>query len=273
MNILKFIESFTNDNMMNSVGSRRNSFGQFGNIGKNMALASIPFGLAAVSGKAFAADIAPTPNTPVGALQLALTLEYLENEFYQMALDSGVIPASENGGRDLKVFQQIAQHEEDHVAFLIAGLGANAVPKPTFDFTVGGAFNPFGDYQQFLALAQAFEDTGVRAYKGQAANLISTPDLLTAALQIHSVEARHASEVRRLRGLKGWIVGNQRGAGMPDATQAVYDGEENVMQAGFNTSTVTNSMGPAIPGLAGSESFDEPLTTQQSVTIANLFIV
>jgi hypothetical protein len=52
-------------------------------------------------------------------------------------------------------------------------------------------------YAQFLALAQAFEDTGVRAYKGQAANLIST-DLLTAALQIH-VEARHASEVRRLR--------------------------------------------------------------------------
>ncbi|MCY1220233.1 Ferritin-like domain protein [compost metagenome] len=123
-------------------------------------------------------------------------------------------------------------------------------------------------------MAQAFEDTGVRAYKGQAANLISTPDLLTAALQIHSVEARHASEVRRLRGLKGWITGNQRGTGMPSATQAVYDGEENVMQAGFNTSTVSNgSLGPAIPGTAGSESYDEPLTTQQSVNIANLFIV
>jgi hypothetical protein len=74
--------------------------------------------------------------------------------------------------------------------------------KPTFDFTVGGAFDPFNNYTQFLALSQAFEDTGVRAYKGQATNLISTPDLLTAALQIHSVEARHASEVRRLRGLK-----------------------------------------------------------------------
>ncbi len=69
------------------------------------------------------------------------------------------------------------------------------------------------------------------------------------------------------------MTGNQRGAGMPEATQAVYNGEENVMQAGFNTSTVTNSMGPAIPGLAGSESYDEPLTTEQSVTIANLFIV
>jgi rubrerythrin len=67
-------------------------------------------------------------------------------------------------------------------------------------------FFSFTDYQQFLALAQAFEDTGVRAYKGQAANLMSKPDLLTAALQIHSVEARHASEVRRLRGQKDGLL-------------------------------------------------------------------
>ncbi|PAM91975.1 hypothetical protein B4N84_24480 [Flavobacterium sp. IR1] len=270
MNILKFIETFTDDSLMKSTGSRRDSFNQFGNIGKNFAMASIPFGLAAFSSKAMAADIKPTPATPIGALQFALTLEYLENEFYAMALDSGVIPASENGGRDLKVFQQISAHESDHVNFLITGLGgtmsANFVPKPTFDFTVGGAFDPFGDYQTFLALAQAFEDTGVRAYKGQAANLISAPDLLTAALQIHSVEARHASEVRRLRGLKGWISNDERGAGMPDATQAVYDGEGVTVQAGFNTATLFGAS-------AGSEAYDEPLTTQQVVDIANIFIV
>jgi hypothetical protein len=232
-------------------------------------MASIPFGLAAFTNKAFAADITPTPATPIGALQLALTLEYLEAEFYQMALDMNAIPAGENGGRDLKVFQQISLHENAHVDFLIAGLGgtgsANFVAKPTFDFTVGGAFDPFNDYPTFLALAQAFEDTGVRAYKGQAGNLISTPDLLTAALQIHSVEARHASEVRRLRGQKGWIVGNDRG-GLPEAAQAVYDGEQTTSQAGFNTAGLFGAS-------AGSESFDEPLTTQQTVTIANLFIV
>jgi hypothetical protein len=270
MNILKFIETFTDDSLMSSTGSRRDSFNQFGNIGKNLALASIPFGLSAIANKALAKDITPTPATPIGALQFALTLEYLENEFYAMALDSGVIPALENGGRDLKVFQQIADHEADHVKFLIAGLGgtmsANFVPKPTFDFTVGGAFDPFNDYATFLALAQAFEDTGVRAYKGQAANLISTPDLLTAALQIHSVEARHASEVRRLRGLKGWISNAERGAGMPAATQAVYAGEDVIMQAGYNTAGLFGAA-------AGSEAYDEPLTTQQVVDIANLFIV
>jgi hypothetical protein len=48
-------------------------------------------------------------------------------------------------------------------------------------------------------LAQAFEDTGVRAYKGQAGNVMSNKTVLQAALQIHSVEARHASQVRRMR--------------------------------------------------------------------------
>jgi len=270
MNILKIIETFTDDNLMKSTGSRRDSFSQFGNIGRNLALASIPFGLSALANKASAKDITATPATPIGALQFALVLEYLENEFYAMALDSGVIPASENGGRDLKVFQQIAAHEADHVSFLIAGLGgtasANFVPKPIFDFTVGGTFDPFNDYPTFLKLAQAFEDTGVRAYKGQAANLITTPDLLTAALQIHSVEARHASEVRRLRGLKGWISNDERGAGMPEATQGVYNAEGVTIQAGYNTASLFGAA-------AGSEAYDEPLTTQQVVDIANIFIV
>lgn len=278
MNIYKFLEPFTNENLMNSIGSRRESFNQFRQLGKDMVKAVLPFGMASMalsSNSAFASDIGPTPATPIGALQLALTLEYLEKEFYNMGLASGVIPV---GGRDEKVFMQISAHENAHVAFLISGLGGtgspNFVAKPTFDFTVGGAFDPFNAngigaalaYQQFLALAQAFEDTGVRAYKGQATNLMSTPDLLTAALQIHSVEARHASEVRRLRGLKGWITGNDRGIGMPAATQPVYDGEQLTVQAGYDTAALFGAG-------AGSESYDEPLTTAQSVAIANLFIV
>ena len=278
MNILKFIESLTNENFNQTVGSRRESFSQFKKIGSDIALALVPFGLTSIalnSNSMYAADITPTPATAIGALQLALTLEYLEKEFYIKGLESRVIPT---GGRDEKVFMQISAHETNHVTFLINGLGGvgspNFVAKPTFDFTVGGAFDPFNAtgigntlaYQQFLALAQAFEDTGVRAYKGQAVNLISTPDLLTAALQIHSVEARHASEVRRLRGLKGWITGNNRGTGMPEPTQPVYNGEEVTVQAGYNTATLFGAN-------AGSESYDEPLTTEQTVAIANLFII
>lgn len=272
MNIIKLIESFTSDSFLNATGSRRESLGQFGAIGKGIAAAAVPFGLASValgSNKAHAASAAflvETAETPTQALQLALTLEYLEEEFYQIGMDTlGLIP---QGDRD--VFGKILQHESDHVDFLLAGLGNNSIAKPEFDFTANGLFPAFTDYQVFLALAQAFEDTGVRAYKGQAANLMSTPDLLQAALQIHSVEARHASMVRRMRGQKGWIVGNDRG-GLPSQAQAVYDGEENALQAGFNTSTVVST--PTIPAVAGPESFDEPITGAQATSIASLFIV
>ncbi len=269
MNIIKFIESFTDDNLLNGKGSRRESLSQFSKIGSNAAKAAIPFGLASVlfSQKAnaatTAASMATAAGTPISALQLALTLEYLEDEFYAMALDTnGLIPAE-----DRAIFEQIGQHESAHVQFLMSALGDDAPEKPTFDFTVGGAFNTFSDYPTFLALSQAFEDTGVRAYKGQAGNLITTPDLLTAALQIHSVEARHASQVRRLRGYKGWIQGNNRD-GLPEAAQAVYNGEENTIQAGFDTAAVNG-----IPSGAGAESFDEILTGEESVNIASLFIV
>jgi hypothetical protein len=120
----------------------------------------------------------------------------------------------------------------------------------------------------FLALSQAFEDTGVRAYKGQATNLIGSNEVLTAALQIHSVEARHASQVRRMRGLKGWVTQDQRGAGMPEATQAVYDGEDNLMQGGVNVATITEVGSDGI-----TEAYDEPLTKDEVVAIASLFLV
>ncbi len=44
----------------------------------------------------------------------------------------------------------------------------------------------FSNYKTFLALSQAFEDTGVRAHKGQAGSLKSSDEILTVALQIRS---------------------------------------------------------------------------------------
>jgi hypothetical protein len=58
----------------------------------------------------------------------------------------------------------------------------------------------------------------------------------------------------------------KRGAGMPGATQAVYDGEEVTIQAGFNTALLFGAA-------AGSEAYDEPLTGAEAAAIASLFIV
>jgi hypothetical protein len=108
---------------------------------------------------------------------LALTLEYLEKEYYQMGLDSGVIP---KGGRDEKFSCRFLRTKQ--ITLLsnrwLGGSGsANFVVKPTFDFTVGGLFLLYR-LSAILGFSTGLEDTGVRAYKGQAANLMSKPDLL-----------------------------------------------------------------------------------------------
>ncbi|MEO6209741.1 MAG: ferritin-like domain-containing protein [Gemmatimonadaceae bacterium] len=234
-----------------------------------LALASVPIALAALAKDAFAA----LPADIVGVLNFALTLEYLESSFYNVGVGtSGLIPPS-----DMAVFQQIQKHENAHVAFLLAALGADAVGKPTFDFTAGGMFpDVFSNYATFQAVSQAFEDTGVRAYKGQATNLMSQPDILTAALQIHSVEARHAAEVRRLRGLDGWINGTM--GNLPAAVNAAvygpgnpasdYPAEDNTTQAGINLQTLVAYGSDPL-----SASFDEPLDKATVLAIAGPFIV
>lgn len=248
----------------NALSSRREAFRQMASIGKKTAAAVAPLGLTAL----FSTEAKASGTKVVDVLNFALLLEYLESEFYMKGLDSDVIPA---GSDAEKAYMQISKHEAAHVEFLksaISGAGGEPIEKPEFDFSARGNFWPFAMYDDFLALSQAFEDTGVRAYKGQAANLMDNDAVLTAALQIHSVEAQHASKVRRIRGLRGWITGDKRGEGMPKATQPVYNGEDKLMQAGIDITNIT-SVGP--DGI--TESFDEPLTKEEVTAIATLFIV
>ncbi len=234
----------------------RRSTGATSAILAGIAAASLPVGTAAFARRAYAQATAPTI---VEVLNFALTLEYLEDEFYRTGLAGAV--ASTLSAPELTAIQQVSKHETAHVQFLTAtipALGGTPAPQPTFDFTAGGAFpDVFSNRVTFLALAQTFEDTGVRAYKGQAGNVASNDGVLTAALQIHSVEARHASQIRRLRGQKGWITNNERGD-LPPQSQATYDGEETV-NGGIGSPAVT-------------EAFDEPLTMEQVLAIAGPFI-
>lgn len=227
-------------------------------LAARLALLSVPLALAATARRAFGQEL---PQNVVDVLNFALTLEYLENEFYIQGLAADpLIPTEERS-----IFQTIQMHEQVHVDFLETTLGTQATAKPTFDFTAGGAFNPFNDYPTFRLLAQAFEDTGVRAYKGQAPALIDNDAILTAALTIHSVEARHAARVRRLNGLQGWIPNAQ-----PDAAAAVapvYAGEDVTMQLGIDVVALSSVGQEGV-----TEAFDEPLTMEEVNAIAGQFI-
>jgi hypothetical protein len=262
MKALKILEEAYNKDVIEKNFSRREALTKGLGFGLKAALAAIPLGLLDVMGNK--AQATPTNADVVSILNFALTLEYLESTFYQTGLStSGLIPSS-----DSAIMNQISKHETAHVALLkstITSLSGTPVPLPTFDFTAGGAFSDvFTNYQTFLALSNAFEDTGVRAYKGQAPALMGST-VLTAALDIHSVEARHASEIRRLRNLKGWIT-NAEPNGLP---AAIYAGEDNKVQGnpGVDVTTIT-----PVGAAAVTEAFDEPLTMAAVLAIAGPFI-
>lgn len=258
------------------VNPRRKALKSFVDFTGKLALSAVPLALGGLLQKAYG----QTPSKVLDVLNFALTLEYLEAAFYAKAVQSQDLKIPTQIGR--KAIEDIGKHENQHVLFLTAAIqnsGGTPVKSPVFDFSAGsGSGNgPFKDvfksYALFLAVAQAFEDTGVRAYKGQAGNLKGTGAVLTAALNIHSVEARHASTIRQMRQANGfgdvkpWITGKDTG-GIGAAVQANYNGEENTVQAGIQ---IVGINGKDISVDDATEAFDEPLTMDDVVKLVKPF--
>ena len=112
----------------------------------------------------------------------ALTLEYLETQFYAKVGKSGLFH-----GKTLSVLKVFGAEEAEHVAALhkvAMSLGTPAAePKGKF---------PLKSAASVAKLAGAVENLGAAAYLGQAGN-IQSKEILAAALAIHSIEARHAA--------------------------------------------------------------------------------
>lgn len=295
MNIENIINQIENvdPEVYDRLDSRRRVMKRFSFIGKALALAAVPTAFGSMLNKAYG----QTNDDIKDVLLFAYLLENLEAEFYKKVVDT----FSSNGapsGPAQGAMTTIRDHEVAHVNFLKAALTGLGVTPPaytaaSFDFSGGkgsgsgplaGAFN--NNYAVLLAVAQTFEDTGVRAYKGQAPRLISNNDVLQAALQIHSVEARHASHIRQMRRnlgaaipagqtLQPWITLDQSGIETGDATLNAligksYAGEAAVTQANV---AITNIGGQMIAAAEASEAFDEPLTKAQVADIVSPFVV
>jgi rubrerythrin len=159
------------------------------------------------------ASAASLPKSDIAILNFALTLEYLEAEFYTQVKSN--IPS--NPAREFASL--VAEHETEHVKALKGVLKSKAVKKPTFDFG-----NAVTDLPTFLKTAFTLENTGVHAYLGQAGK-IKTPALLGAAASIVTVEARHAAAIalvtdqNRLKGPGG--ITPQGGFDTPKSMAAI----------------------------------------------------
>lgn len=159
-------------------------------------------GASMVGFQQFIQEALPSPReftSDIDVLNYALTLEHLEYAFYRDGL--AIVPADEyrrfKRVHDFKKVKRnltvIRDHEETHVDTLIqviTSLGGTPVQECTYDFG-------YSDFEGFLAVAQALENTGVMAYTG-AIQFISDPGLVTAAATIATVEARHASYLNLL---------------------------------------------------------------------------
>jgi hypothetical protein len=260
------------------LNDRRNMLKTFTGRAGRIALATLPFAIGSLFQKAYAGG-GPSTSIVLGVLNDALKLEYLEQEFYNTGLQTnGLIPST----AEYNVIAGIRNHETDHVALLqttIQSLGGTPIASPKFDFTCGNGsgHGPLADvfsrYEVFLALAQVLEDTGVRAYKGQLSTLLQGGPILTTALNIHSVEARHASTIRQFRYARGfatikpWIT--LADSGVSDAFNAVYAGEDNTVEAGLQ---VIDINGYNLNDEAASEAFDEPLSGSDVQAILTPFL-
>lgn len=142
------------------------------------------------------AEPSEEPSVPQGDMEIlnyALTLEFLEADFYKQGVASGLLK-----GRELDLIMPIAGHEAAHVATLtstISDLGGEPVAEPSFKYPAP----TFKDKATFLKTASTFEELGVKAYHGQV-TMVETPDILGAAASIAGVESRHAAVLAKLLG-------------------------------------------------------------------------
>jgi hypothetical protein len=124
----------------------------------------------------------------IAILNYALTLEYLEREFYAKVVASGFFSGKVGG-----LIKEFGSQEAIHVDALkgtVSRMGGTPVANPNGKFPIENA-------GQVAQLAYMVENLGAAAYLGQAPN-IQSPEVLATALSIHSVEARHAATLGTL---------------------------------------------------------------------------
>ncbi len=127
-----------------------------------------------------------------GVLNYAFALEQLEAAFYTQVVATGNFTTNFSA-LEQEYIKDVRDHEIAHREFFKAALGTNAIQSLEVDFSS----IDFTNRTSVLNTARTFEDLGVAAYNG-AGKLLVSPDYLTIAGKIVSVEARHAALFRDL---------------------------------------------------------------------------
>ena len=117
-NIISEIEK-VDPEVYDRLDTRRDAMKSFVKTSGKIALVSIPFALGSMFQKAYSSPSSPT-DLILDTLNFALTLEYLESNFYIKAVASGIVPS----GNAMNAFTVIRDHESEHVNFLKTAITA-----------------------------------------------------------------------------------------------------------------------------------------------------
>jgi hypothetical protein len=212
---------------------------------------------------------------PQQVVEYALTLEKLEADFYRRAIaavQTGRIKAPRVAEAAFVSYGQDEQQHVNDLSAVLRSIGGNpdAITIPTSPvYTAILGRDPFANLADLLLALQYVEDLGAAAYKGQVQNLqaANADTILAGALEIHTVEARHAAGIRFLRqtllgaDIRPWIrsekevIYNEVRAGSPIPF-------ENEAFDGFATETeVLKLVGPV---LATAPQATEPTSSTNS---------
>jgi hypothetical protein len=240
--------------------------------------------------------------TDIDILTFALNLEYLEATYYRYAFYGAGLPANFTTGSDgqpagavtggsevpwttheTKSFaRELVEAESAHVYLIrevLRKARAPVIPAPAIDLKnsfiaaaeaagLGSTFDPFASEEAFLLGAFIFEDVGVSAYAGSAANIVNS-QVLTTAARILALEAYHAGSIRTRLMLDGLASATNDIAAARLRLTVQIDTPQNPGGAVGDLGVLTNNR-DTIADAASNEGLPFTRTPQQVLNVVYL---
>ncbi len=238
--------------------------------------------------------------TEESILQFLLQISYWQDFFYSPTTPYPAISGVPESAT-ISTIQIQAKAQINFLINAISSLGFITIAPPLasfYDFSAKTISNTIGtypdfstNYTTFLSVSQLIEDTSARAYLGQIQYLVGNKAIIGQISGFMSIHARKAAFFRKVISLLGVLQGNTSPGNLPlkpwitgegndasgypvnniiGASPLIYNGESNAIQSQINIVGLNNNASITLD--VATESFDQPLSSEDTLNIVNSFL-